>query len=283
MPPTTKPLSSEEHEGVDRDEHLSFGHFVPNARQKALIALARTSFLHRGLFRGAATRAVMGADGAPLDVRFRDCAYRLRGLNNSIQSGLLLNPRYNAADLDFLIEGVPPGGIFLDIGANIGLYTLPLAKRAGPEGKVVAIDANRRMALRLAWNAQASGLDNIAIFPCAVSDHEGMGSLTVRKDNIASAALADDGNGSIVIRTLSSILAEAGIERIDGLKIDVEGHEDRVLAPFLETCEKKLLPARIVIERPNGSDDYPACRAAFARRGYRPAGRSRYNSFYLRT
>lgn len=281
MTATTRPLSSEEHEGVDQDEHLPFGHFAPDGRQKALIAIARASFLHRGLFRGAVTRAVMGSAGGPLDVRFRDCAYRLRGLDNSIQSGLLLNPNYNAADLDFLIEGVPSAGTFLDIGANIGLYTLPLAKQAGPAGKVVAIDANRLMARRLAWNATASGIDNIAIFPCAVSDHEGMGSLSLRKNNIASAALADDSDGGIVIRTLPSILAEAGTTRIDGLKIDVEGHEDRVLAPFLETCDDELLPARIVIERPNGSDDYPACRAAFKNRGYRPVGRSRYNSFYM--
>ena len=107
MTATTRPLSSDEHEGVDQDEHLPFGHFAPDGRQKALIAIARASFLHRGLFRGAVTRAVMGSAGGPLDVRFRDCAYRLRGLDNSIQSGLLLNPNYNAADLDFLIEGVP--------------------------------------------------------------------------------------------------------------------------------------------------------------------------------
>lgn len=281
MAPATRPLSSAEHEGVDTDEDLPFGHFAPNARQRALIALAAGSVLHRGLFRRTMTRLVMGGGDRPLDVLFRGCAYRLRGRNNLIEFGILLNPRYNAADLDFLIEGVPVGGTFLDIGANIGLYTLPLAKQAGPKGKVVAIDANRLMARRLAWNAKASGLDNIAIFPCAVSDREGMGSLSIRKNDIAIVSVDDGVPGSIPIRTLRSILDEARIERIDGLKIDIEGHEDRVLAPFIETCDAALLPARIVIEHPSGNEDYPACAAAFAKRGYRLMGRSRNNSFYL--
>lgn len=281
MVSATRPLPSSEHEGVDHDEHLPFGHFAPNARQKALIALAAGSLLHRGLFRRTMTRLIMGGGERPLDVTFRGCAYRLRGRNNLIEFGILLNPAYNAADIDFLIQGVPPGGTFLDIGANIGLYTLPLAKQAGPQGKVIAIDANRLMARRLAWNASASGLDNISIFPCAVSDREGMGSLSIRKNDIAIVSVEDEVAGSIPIRTLSSILAEAGVERIDGLKIDIEGHEDRVLAPFIERSDVALLPRRIVIEHPGNGEDYPACAAAFAKRGYRLMGRSRNNSFYL--
>lgn len=137
------------------------------------------------------------------------------------------------------------------------------------------------MARRLGWNAAASGLDNIAMFACAVSDREGTASLAIRKDDIAIVSIEEDDAGMVPVRTLPSILAEAGVSRIDGLKIDIEGHEDRVLAPFIETCDAAMLPRRIVIERPPGGRDYPACADAFAKRGYRPAGRSRNNSFYL--
>lgn len=278
----TRPLASDEHEGVDADEHLPFGHFAPSPWQKALIALAAGSVLHRGVFRRTMARLVTGNGKRPLDVMFRNCAYRLRGHNNLIELGILLNPRYNAADIDFLIGGVPPGGVFVDIGANIGLYTLPLAKRVGPMGKVVAIDANRLMARRLSWNAAASGIETISAFPCAVSDHEGSGSLSIRKNDVAIVSVEDDIPGSIPIRTLPSILMEANVARIDGLKIDIEGHEDRVLAPFIDGCDTKLLPARVVIEHLPGNEDYPGCAAAFARRGYRLADRSRNNSFYVK-
>jgi FkbM family methyltransferase len=269
-----------EEKEVDEDLHLPFGHFAPKAWQRALITLAANSFLRRGLFRRSVTRLIMGNNGC-LDVMFRGCAYRLRGSNNLVQYGMLLDRRYNFEDIEFLIEGVKPGGTFIDIGANIGLYTLPLAKKVGPEGKVVAIDANSLMASRLAWNAKASSLDNINIFPCAVSNAEGTGSLIIRKEDVAIVKLNEETPGEIPIRKLTSVLAEAGVTRIDGLKIDIEGHEDRVLAPFIESCEASLLPARIVIERP-GAKDYPACAAAFAKRGYVRKGRSKNNSFFQR-
>lgn len=278
---STRPLATEEHALVDPDEHLPFGQFAPNAWQRAMIGLARHSFLRRGLFRRTMTDLIMGSQGRPLDVRFRDCAYRLRGHNNLIEYGILLNPRYNAGDVDFLIEGCGPGGVFVDIGSNIGLYSLPLARNVGPAGKVVAIDANPLMARRLRWNAKASGLTNITVFASAVSDREGTASLAIRKEDIAIVSIEEDESGPVPVRTLPSILAEEGVTNIDGLKIDIEGHEDRVLAPFIEACDEARLPRRIVIERPPGGRDYPACAAAFAKRGYRAAGRSRNNSFYL--
>lgn len=278
MQKITRPVSDEEHQLVDADEHLPFGHYAPSARQRMLIALGANSFLRRGLFRRTMSDLIMG--GRPIDVRFRGCAYRLRGRNNLIEFGILLNPRYNAGDLDFLIGACGPGGSFVDIGSNIGLYSLPLAASVGPSGKTVAIDANPLMARRLQWNARASNLDNIAMFACAVSDKAGMASLAIRKDDIAIVSIEEDPAGAVPVRTLPSILNEAGVARIDGLKIDIEGYEDRVLAPFIESCEEAMLPRRIVIERPPGGRDYQACAAAFARRGYRRVGQSRNNSFY---
>jgi FkbM family methyltransferase len=264
---------------LDGDLDLPFGHFAPNAWQRFLITISANSFLHRGLFRRPMMKRIMGAGKGCLDVNFRSCSYRLRGSNNLIEDGILLYPSYNHEDIEFLLEGVQAGDTFIDIGANIGLYTLPLAKKTGPSGKVVAIDANTLMTSRLAWNAKASGLDNIRIFPCAVSDNEGTGSLVMRKDDIAIVKLRDTVPGNIPIRKLTSILAEAGVNRIDALKIDIEGHEDRVLAPFIDSCDAAILPARIVIERP-GAKDYPACAAAFAKRGYVRKGGSKNNSFF---
>ncbi len=274
-------VSEAEHLARDGDMSLPFGHFAPNPVQSALIALARSTPLHRGLFRRTMTRLIRGSGTQPLDIDFRDCSYRLRGLNNLIEFGLLLNPNYNAGDIDFLAAHLPPGGVFVDIGSNVGLYSLPLARKAGAAGKVVAIDANPLMARRLAWNAEASGIGNVAISECAVSDHEGAGRLAIRKDDIAIVALEDDDSGSVPVRRLESVLAEAGVVRVDCLKIDIEGHEEKVLPSFIDAASEAMLPKAIVIERPP-EGDYPLCVAAFARRGYRQAGRSRNNTFFER-
>ncbi len=258
-----------------------FGTFAPGALQAALIALARRTPLHRGAFRPAMARAVMGTKDRPLDIAANGCAWRIHGTNNLIECGLLLHPAYNGEDIAFLAEGAQAGDTFIDIGANIGLYALPLAKAVGASGIVLAIDPNPLMTRRLAFNAAASGLaDTIRLFDCAVSDRETRGVLTIRNDDVAIVALEEKGDGDIRVRTLASIAAECSIAAIHGLKIDVEGHEDKALAPFLETAPDALLPSRIVIETAAGGSDYPACAAAFARRGYKRVGRTRNNSLY---
>lgn len=273
--------SEAETDGRDLDEDLPFGAFAPGLLQAALISLTRNSFLRRGLFRTPIARFVF-AIRKPLDVMFRSCAYRLRGDNNLIEYGIMMVPGYNAADIDFLLGEAPEGANFVDVGSNIGLYSLPLAKGAEQNGKVVSIDASPMMARRLEWNAKASGLANVKVFHCAVSDADGYANLKIRKDDIAIVSIDETPEGAIPVRTLASVLAEAGLTAIRGLKIDIEGHEDRALVPFLDNAPETLLPQRIVIEHPMPDQDYPGCTAAFARHGYGLVGRTRNNSLYIR-
>lgn len=269
--------------GDERRSQSAFGTHKPNAVQRLLIALGRRSPFNRGLFRRRVSQLIMAAGGnRPLDITFRDCSYRLFGGRNLIETGILLSPNYNAADIDFLIEGAAPGASFVDIGSHMGLYTLSMARKASPGGLAIAVDANPMMTERLAFNATASGLDNVCIFACGLGDREGRAALQIRKDDLAIVSIVDDPQGEIPVRTLASVVAEAGVDRIAGLKIDVEGYEDKVLVPFLETASDALLPRRIVIETMADGTDYPGCMALFARRGYRLRGRTRNNSLYVR-
>lgn len=276
---TWRSVTAEERSAEDADAGLPFGHFAPNPVQRALIALGRATVLRRGVFRGSLTRAILALGRGKLDLRFRGAAYRIRGESNLIEYGLLLVPDYNASDIDFLLDGAPPDAGFVDLGSNIGLYALPLAV-ARPRGRVVAVDANPKMIARLRWNAAATGLANLTAVHAAVSDAEGRGDLVIRKDDVAIVAVQESAAGAMPIRTLSALVAETGLAAIHGLKIDIEGHEDRALVPFLDGAAPGLLPRRIVIEHPEPQADYPGCTAAFARHGYRLIGRSRNNSFY---
>lgn len=270
-------------DGVRAQDQPPYGACAPNALQRGLIALARATPLSRGFFRRGVTRLIFALGfGRPLDVAFRGCAYRLHGGRNLIENGLLLTPDYNAADIDFLLRGAVAGDVFVDIGSHIGLYALPLAQAAGPRGMVLAVDANPLMAERLAFNAAASGLGNVRIFACGLGDRDGRAALHIRKDDLAIVSIEEDPAGSIPVRTLASVVAESGATRIAGLKIDVEGYEDKVLVPFLTAAPDGLLPRRIVIETSADGTDYPGCAAAFAARGYALVRRTRNNSLYER-
>ena len=254
-----------------------FGTKAPNALQSALIGLARATILHRGKLRHLMTRLIT-AIGRPIDVTRYGCNFRIEGVNNLIEYGLLLHPDYNREEIEFLTGGLSENGVAVDIGSNIGLYSLPLARAAD---RVIAVDANPAMADRLAFNAGASDLTNIDIVFAAVSDSDGMATLHTHRDDLAIVNIVEDTAGSVPVRTLERILAELDVTSVDVLKIDIEGHEDKVLAPYLMSASEALVPDRIVIERV-GPDDYPACFAAFEALGYRAVGRTRSNSLYQR-
>lgn len=277
-----KPLDSERWKGgagVNSDLAVR----SPNPLQRGLIALARGSMLRRGVFRATVSRLVFLLGGnKPFDVDFRGVTYRLEGGRNLIEYGILLNPDYNAEDIDFLAAGISDGGVIVDIGSNIGLYSLPLARAAGPNGRCIAIDANPLMTERLMRNAALSGLDNVTAIASAVSDRDGSGQLTVRKNDDAIVAVDESADGPIAIRTLAALLDEAGVPRVDVLKIDIEGHEDKALPTYLDTALPEMMPHRIVIEHPEPNADYPGCAEAFARHRYRLVGRTRNNSLYRR-
>jgi FkbM family methyltransferase len=253
----------------------------PDRLQRFLIALTQRTILQRGKMRAVMTRCIMSF-GCPLDIRFRGCCYRIEGRNNLIDMGLLARPTYNGREIDFLVEAVKGGGVAVDIGSNVGLYALPLAKAAGPKGTVLAIDANPDMVRHLEYNALSSDLNNVKPLHMAVGGSDARVELRIRRDDVAIVGVEQSEAGSIRMKPLLSILKSAGIDRIDALKIDIEGHEDVALVPFLQQADDALLPHRIVIEKAGANGDYPGCVAEFDRLGYRLEGRTRNNSMYQR-
>lgn len=275
-------LTQAERSAADPDADRPWGSFAPNTVQRALIALGRATFLKRGVFRGTWTSLVLALGRGRLDIRFRGAAFRIRGERNLIEYGLLLNPRYNGQDIDFLLEDAGPDAQFVDLGCNIGLYSLPLAA-AAPRGRVLSIDANPMMVSRIGWNAEASDLGNVVITHAAVSDKSGSADLLIRKEDVAIVTIEERAGGEMPVRRLDEIVAEVGLTAIHGLKIDIEGHEDLALVPYLDAASRDMLPGRIVIEHPEAEVDYPGCVTAFERHGYVLVGRSRNNSFYKLT
>ncbi|MDC1293094.1 FkbM family methyltransferase [Amylibacter sp.] len=272
-------LDTSESKNAIKLDKKPFGSFKPNFLQKILITIGQKTFLKRGLFRSHYAKIIMSLSFGPLDIEFRGCAYRLWNEKNLIEYGLLLDPMYNNEDIDFLIHDAKNNSNFIDIGSNIGLYSQPLAL-AAPRGKTVSIDANPLMKHRLGFNKKSSSISNIEMINMAVSDTKGSGALKIRKDDIAIVALDESSPGNIKYATLIEILDMNNINKIYGLKIDIEGHEDKALVPFLMNAPKKLLPQKIVIEQPTRNQDYPGCLNAFKELDYKLVGRSKNNSFY---
>ena len=132
----------------------------------------------------------------------------------------------DAYRMDELVEGLPPQPVVLDIGAQIGCFSLAVARRL-PEATVHAYEASPSTARWLERNVRDNALGSrVTAYAVAVSDHEGTLELA---DNVHASALngLTATQGSLVTvpcRTFAGAVADAG-GRVDLVKLDTEGAE----------------------------------------------------------
>jgi len=140
----------------------------------------------------------------------------------------------------------PPGGVAIDVGANLGEWSVPLATAVGPAGTVLAVEPNPIVADALSRTLRINHLAHAVVVSAALSDRDGDGVLHVEPADTGLSRLADGGGLPVILRRLDTIVVEARLARLDLVKIDVEGHERAVLAGA-EAALRRFRPA-IVFE-----------------------------------
>jgi FkbM family methyltransferase len=163
-----------------------------------------------------------------------------------------------------------------DVGANYGYFTALMAARAGADGVVAAFEPHPQMLARLSDNVQRwrgrPGVGHIEIFPFALSDVDGEAALCQPdhfEANTGTAFLAGSQGTldprrrlSIETRRLDSVLARESCPAV--LKIDVEGHEARVLAGAGELIRQRRIRDVVFEEHANP----PRCATFLEQHGY---------------
>ena len=96
-----------------------------------MISLTQRSRLKRGAFRPMMSRLVNLLRAGPVDVPYQGASFRFYHQASATERGALFNPDYNIEELDFLRAHAPVGGVFVDVGANVGTYAMPLAHHVG--------------------------------------------------------------------------------------------------------------------------------------------------------
>jgi FkbM family methyltransferase len=234
--------------------------------------------------------AINSLRGRPVDTAIWNSRMRLYPSQNSCEKNALFTPQmFDALELAVLAaaidERVANGKTFtfVDIGANVGLYSLYVASRGGARARILALEPQPGIVDRLRFNVDINANRNIEILPTAVADREAEMDLVIDERDSGGTRLDKHGTtGStmavrVTCRPLAAILDQNGISSIDALKIDIEGAEDLALAPFLQTAPRELLPGLVLIEdRPQdwSVDLY----GLMQERGYVIAARSRQNA-----
>jgi FkbM family methyltransferase len=135
-------------------------------------------------------------------------------------------------EADLVPSMVQPGDWVLDIGANIGHYTLLFSRCVGPTGRVLAFEPIPATFAALAMNALHAPFPNVSLFNVAVSEQTQRVAMTMPplgntgQGNPYEAHITDDGEFSILCLPIDGL----GIrQRVTLVKIDAEGHELQVL------------------------------------------------------
>jgi FkbM family methyltransferase len=142
----------------------------------------------------------------------------------------------------FFREQVKPGMVVFDVGANLGFYSLLFSDLVGPSGRVHAFEPDPLSFGLLRDRAAAARHRNVEATPAAVGDHTGQVTLfcsgTNRADNRIHPSHEPGGAAETVevpLITLDDYCALHGIDRVDAVKMDVQGAEVAALAGFRKT------------------------------------------------
>lgn len=133
-------------------------------------------------------------------------------------------------EMDFLRHWLRPGMTVIDIGANLGVYSLPMARLVDRTGQVFAYEPGSEARGLLERSRELNAAENLHISPFALSDSEREGRLVYGNSSELNA-LGDRGVGEVIgITSLDSEDVAQGWPAPDFVKIDAEGEEERILA-----------------------------------------------------
>ncbi|MEQ1651577.1 MAG: FkbM family methyltransferase [Hyphomicrobium sp.] len=275
------------------DQQRSWGTFAPGMAANAILYLSRNTPLGRGFSRKAMASRFKALHSGPVDVPLWGTNVRLFPDNNVVERKALLRPdHFDAVERMLLrraMSGVLP--VFVDVGGNAGLYSLDAALHANDAATILMIEPDTDLIARFAFNldeARRGGRVNsslkVSTIAVAISDSVGEGVLSSAGDEgsrnlVTGAAIV---GRPVPLRTLHAVVSDAQIDHIDLMKIDVEGHEDKVLPPFFKSAPLQLWPKKIIIEHLQRSRWSPDCIADAEARGYRSTVITRNNTLLER-
>ena len=247
------------HNHPTEDEKFSYGTYRPSALTRILINLTRslpTGWLGRRLMFALRRIAAMGVD-EKIDTVLFGFPMRLHSSGNVSEKRALFAPQFFDLEERLLLNSLAEDkAVFIDIGANIGLYSFSVAAafKNFKNTRILAVEPHPIMSNRLVYNLSLNPGLPIELIEAALSDREGEMTMVTPDTNLGESRLLKTGETAsgrttkVPVKTLLKLLADQNVNRLDGMKIDIEGYEEAVLIPFFEQAPEHLLPKLIIME-----------------------------------
>ena len=206
-------------------------------QSKKIILNAYRTILHRFSFGwGVSKHWPFNKIMKQIESSFIEKSVKIQGhtmfLDKHDNLGLSINPIYGESDTEFVKKVIKKNDIVLDIGANIGYYSLIFAKLVGDSGKVFSFEPESENFKILKKNIEVNGYNNVILEQKIVSNADGKSTLYVsEKAGSHRIYKPDNYVESLEIESISmdSYIEKNNIKKINFIKIDVEGAELNVL------------------------------------------------------
>jgi FkbM family methyltransferase len=164
-------------------------------------------------------------------------------------------------ELCYLHHFLGPGRVFVDIGANVGAFTVKAAQELGDDGLVIAVEPFIDTAMRLSHNVQTNGFRNVRVRNFCIGRTTEPARLFLNKGKPNSFSLLPRGEAqsvSVLSVSLDDLCSWEKIKRLDYLKIDAEGAEEAILQGGMNVIARfrPIVQAEVTMSAPTLSENY---------------------------
>jgi FkbM family methyltransferase len=173
------------------------------------------------------------------------CKMKVNPNDDGLSAELLVHGSHEPDTTKFVSKYLKENIVCVDVGANIGYYSTLYSKIVGRNGKVLAIEPSPVNFGYLKENLELQNFDNYLVFNCASGDKECSVRFLMDKRANKCMIVQDENESSnntdiisVPVRKIDDIIDESKVERVDFLKMDVEGYEWFAIQGALKTIQK---------------------------------------------
>jgi FkbM family methyltransferase len=185
---------------------------------------------------------------------------------DQISQAIYTSGLYEPCTMTVLSHILREGDVFVDVGANIGAFTLVASRLVGNSGRVISLEPSSRENARLRHNIALNRLQNVTVHDVAAGAETASGMLHVAagahtglntlEPSFMYSGIAEDHVEQVAIVRLDDVLQREGLGNVRAIKVDAEGGEHRVIAGARRTIEAERPVLILEVAGPSLSPDH---------------------------